>query len=58
MPVRNAEQWLDETFRSLMEQVIENINIELSIYNDGSSASGFLFFVIRRFLIVRNRMRV
>jgi hypothetical protein len=39
MPVRNAEQWLDETFQSLMEQIIENMNIELSIYNDGSSAS-------------------
>jgi hypothetical protein len=41
MTVRNAAQWLDETFRSLMEQIIENMNIELSIYNDGSSASGF-----------------
>jgi glycosyltransferase involved in cell wall biosynthesis len=41
MPVRNAAQWLDETFQSLMEQTIENMNIELSIYNDGSSASDF-----------------
>jgi glycosyltransferase involved in cell wall biosynthesis len=42
MPVRNAAKWLDETFESLMGQIIENINIELSIYNDGSSASDFL----------------
>ena len=40
MTVRNAVQWLDETFQSLMEQIFENITIELSIYNDGSSASG------------------
>ncbi|CAF1299153.1 unnamed protein product [Adineta ricciae] len=39
MPVRNAVQWLDETFQSLMQQVVENILIELSIYNDGSAAS-------------------
>ena len=40
MPVRNAATWLDETFRSLMEQIIDQkIKIELSIYNDGSSAS-------------------
>jgi glycosyltransferase involved in cell wall biosynthesis len=41
MSVRNAGQWLDETFESLMEQIIENIHIELSIYNDGSTASDF-----------------
>ena len=41
MPVRNAAQWLEETFGSLMEQSIENVNVELSIYNDGSSASDF-----------------
>ena len=40
MTVRNAVQWLDETFQSLMEQIFESMNIELSIYNDGSSASG------------------
>ena len=43
MPVRNAARWLDETFQSLMEQIFENIHIELSIYNDGSSASDFFF---------------
>jgi glycosyltransferase involved in cell wall biosynthesis len=43
MTVRNAAQWLDETFQSLVEQMFENINIELSIYNDGSSASDLLF---------------
>ena len=43
MPVRNAVQWLDETFQSLMEQIVENIQIELSIYNDGSTASVFIF---------------
>ncbi|CAF2003217.1 unnamed protein product [Rotaria magnacalcarata] len=37
MPVRNAAQWLNETFESLTNQIIENINIELSIYDDGSS---------------------
>lgn len=41
MTVRNGAQWLDDTFGSLMEQFIENINVELSIYNDGSSASDF-----------------
>ena len=46
MPVRNGAQWLDETFRSLMEQSIENINVELSIYDDGSSASDFDSFLI------------
>ena len=40
MPVRNAALWLDETFGSLMKQIIDQkINVELSIYNDGSSAS-------------------
>ena len=43
MPVRNAVQWLDETFQSLMQQIIENIQIELSIYNDGSAASVLIF---------------
>lgn len=44
MPVRNAAQWLNETFESLMTQMmIENIHIELSIYNDGSSASSLYF---------------
>lgn len=43
MPMRNAAAWLDETFRSLMEQIIDQkINVELSIYNDGSSASDHL----------------
>jgi glycosyltransferase involved in cell wall biosynthesis len=49
MPVRNAAQWLDETFRSLMEQSIENIHVELSIYNDGSSASAFSFCFLIQF---------
>ncbi len=49
MPVRNAAQWLDETFRSVMEQSIENIHVELSIYNDGSSASDFFFFFLIQF---------
>jgi len=48
MPVRNAAQWLDETFQCLMEQITENMNIELSIYNDGSSASDFC---IEKYLI-------
>ena len=39
MPVRNAAQWLHETFESVWQQNIDNMNIELSIYNDGSSAS-------------------
>ena len=43
MPLRNAAQWLDETFECLMKQIIENMNIELSIYNDGSTASDCLF---------------
>jgi glycosyltransferase involved in cell wall biosynthesis len=41
MPVRNGAKWLDETFQSLMDQIFENMNVELSIYNDGSSASDF-----------------
>lgn len=39
MPVRNAAQWINETFESLIQQMTENIHIELSVYNDGSSAS-------------------
>ncbi len=61
MPVRNAAQWLDETLKCLMEQITENMNIELSIYNDGSSASDFCIekYLIRVcFLFVENRMRL
>jgi hypothetical protein len=52
MPVRNAAQWLDETFRSIMEQSIENIHVELSIYNDGSSASDFFFVLFNSVLFL------
>jgi len=58
MTVRNAAQWLDETFRSLMEQIIENMNIELSIYNDGSSASDFFIEKYLFFRFVESRMRL
>ena len=57
MPVRNAAHWLNETFESLMKQNIDNIRIELSIYNDGSRAS--VFFCIESYLvsiIVRTRL--
>lgn len=39
MPVRNGAQWFADTLQSLLEQQFENIQVELSIYDDGSSAS-------------------
>jgi glycosyltransferase involved in cell wall biosynthesis len=39
MPVRNGARWFADTLQSVFEQQFENIHVELSIYNDGSSAS-------------------
>ena len=40
MPVRNAAPFLDETLQSLLDQQqMDEIRVQISIYNDGSSAS-------------------
>lgn len=39
MPVRNAARYFDETLQSLVDQKLNDIHVEISIYNDGSSAS-------------------
>ncbi|CAF1273728.1 unnamed protein product [Didymodactylos carnosus] len=36
MPIRNASQWLPDTFKSLIEQNFTE-TMELSLYNDGST---------------------
>lgn len=37
--MRNGARWIEQTLKTIFEQNLDDIRLELSIYNDGSTAS-------------------
>ena len=37
LPVYNAERWLDDCLRSILEQNVGKLSVQVSIFNDGST---------------------